>query len=75
MNQQAYKSLQGRYEVCPLPTPRRYHAILTLLQDAVRLHRCEPRFHLGITPQGDPFDRTRVRKRSASRFLHAYPVY
>jgi hypothetical protein len=28
----------------------------------VRLHRCEPRYHFALSSEGDPRDRTRVRK-------------
>jgi hypothetical protein len=57
--QPVYESLQGRHEVGPLPTPRRY---LVPPSRHVRLHRCEPRFHFTLAGEGDPIDRTRVRK-------------
>src|SRR5262245_33992500 len=41
--QPVYESLQGRPEVGPLPTPRRY---LAPPSRRVRLHRCEPRLSL-----------------------------
>ena len=50
--QRVYESLQGRPEVGPLPTPRRYHA--AAIRSAVRLHRCELRFHPILADRRDP---------------------
>ena len=60
-----YESLQGRPEVGLLPTPRRCHAILA---DAVRVHRCELRFHSVLADGRDQLpNRTRVQKLSMAR--------
>ena len=50
--QRVYESLQGRPEVGPLPTPRRYHAAVR--DSAVRLHRCELRSQPIFTDRRDP---------------------
>jgi hypothetical protein len=56
--QQLYESLQGKPEVGPLLTPRRFHAA----SRRRRVRRCEPRFHSALSGRGNRTDRTRVRK-------------
>jgi len=56
--QRVYESLQGKPEVGPLLTPRRFHAA----SRRRRVRRCEPRFHSALSGRGNRTDRTRVRK-------------
>src|SRR5438552_7824902 len=64
--QPVYDSLQGRPEVCPLPTPRRCHSAGGIPAVRCRVRRCEPRCHSALSSRGDYLtNRTRVRKRYA----------
>src|SRR5437762_6898701 len=66
--QPAYESLQGRPEVCPLPTPRRCHSAGGI--HAVRLQGSPMRAPLSLCPCEQrrlSTNRTRVRKRYTCR--------
>ena len=68
----AYESLQGSPAVGPLATPRRYQDTNNSFAGAVRVRRCEPRFHFAVTRKGDQY---LIEPASASptfRALHAY---
>lgn len=67
-DQRAYKSLQGRPEVGPLPTPRRYHIIPKICPGMIAgFTDVSPVFTLPSRAEATLNDRTRVREPSTVR--------